>query len=227
MKITKPLILVLIAATLCSCMDYILGERYVKILKHSQRDFESCYQEKGLFNHFPKTILNKSYRNIEYCIPTKIFDPESNYFTDLLLILDMAEGSKEFYPDTFIYKTPYRDLNFIVDGSFSYYQYYDTLTVRNVVRPNAYPIPYFGNYDFGLGAERIDLRSSGILMVIDKYNVPEDLEVFVLKAGYGNFWKIKINNERPATLGNWKNGYSCGVAISKELNIVVYWMMAW
>lgn len=224
---TRLLVLLLITVALSSCMDHFLGERYVKIIKHSKRDFEDCYQVKGLFNHFPKSISNKSYKNIEYGIPTKIFDPESHYFADLFLILEMGEDSKGFYPDTFIYKTTYKDLNFIVDGSFSYYQYSDTLKVRNVVQPNAYPIPYFEDYDFGLGAERIDLRSTGILMVIDKYNVPEDLEVFVLKARHGNFWKIEIDQDRPETLEKWENGYSSGIAISKEFNMAIYWMMAW
>ncbi|KJF44166.1 hypothetical protein LH29_01160 [Draconibacterium sediminis] len=139
----------------------------------------------------------------------------------------MEEDYEEFYPDTFLYKTKYDRLNFILDDSFSYYQYTDTLKTRNVVQPDAYPIPYFERHDFGLGFERIDLRGSGVTLVRDRHNVPEDLEVFVFKAGYGNFWEIEFEQDRPDTLGNWKNGYSSGIAISKELNMAIYWMMAW
>ncbi len=223
----KLVILGILVFTLSSCIDKILGERYVKIIKHSQRDFDECYQVKGLFNHFPKSIPNKSVVYSLFCFPTKIFDPNSSYFLDGCLLLGMGEDFKKFYPDTFIYKTNYSDSNFIVDGSFSYYQYYDTLKVLNIARPDAYPIPFFEHYNFGLDSVRFDLRNSGVLMVLDNYNVPEDLEVFVLKAGYGNFWKIEIAQERPETLELWKNGYSSGIAISKELNMVSYWMMAW
>ena len=164
---------------------------------------------------------------MESDIPTSNFDPESVYSACIYLFLEMGEDSLLLYPKTYIYKTNYSNRNFIIDDSFSYYKYTDTLKLRNVALPGAYPIPYFEDFDFGLGSERFDLRSLGILMVIDKHYVPDDLEVFVLKAGHGYFWKLKFDQDRPETLGDWKNGYSCGIAISRKRNMIVYWMKAW
>ena len=223
----KLIIVGILAVFFSSCIDQILGKRYVKMIKQSQRNFEDCYQVNGLYNHFPKSFSNQSVLNSKFSYPTKNFDPDIHYFIDGVLLLNMGEDFKNFYPDTFIFKTNYSDSNFIVDGSFSYYQYYDTLKILNISKPKMYPIPFFENYDFGLDSVRFDLRDAGVLMVIDNYNVPEDLEVFVLKAGNGNFWNIEIDQDRPETLGNWKNGYSSGIAISRQQNIAVYWMMAW
>jgi hypothetical protein len=64
-------------------------------------------------------------------------------------------------------------------------------------------------------------------MSVDVNNVPDDLEVFVIKAEHGYFWKKKFDLERPNTLGIWKNGYSCGIAISRKSNMIIYWMKAW
>ncbi len=221
--ITRSLILVLLSVLLSSCLNWIK----MNSIKNSQQAIENCYQVSGLFNHFPESISNKSYIRLKSCIPTKTFDPESVYSAYLFLFISIRDNINVVYPKTFISKTNYLEPNFIIDDSFGYYKYYDKTKVRNIALPGKYPIPYFENFDFGLGFERTDLRNSGILLINDKYNVPEDLEVYVLKAGSGYFWEIEFEQERPKTLGKWKNGYSSGIAISKKLNLAVYWMMAW
>jgi hypothetical protein len=226
MKI-RTIILVLLTVTLSSCIDKILGHKYVATIENYQIGFEHCYSVKGLFDHFPKSISNKSYIYSEAGIPINKFDPESTYSGYTYLFLDMGKDSLLLYPKTYIYKTSYTNRNLIIDDSFSYYKYSDTLKLRNVDIRGAYPIPYFEDFDFSLGSKTIDLRSLGIHLMIEKYNVPEDLEVFVLKAGHGFFWKLKFEQKRPETLGEWKNGYSCGIAISKKRNMIVYWMKAW
>jgi len=223
----KVIILASFTIFLCSCIDKILGHKYVASIENYQIGIERSYYVKELFDHFPKSISNKSYIYMEASIPTKIFDSESVFSAYTILILGMGEDSLSLYPKTFIYKTKYTNRNFIIDDGFSYYTYFDTLKLRNVALPGAYPIPYFEDFDFGLGSKRFDLRSRGILMVIDKHYVPDDLEVFVLKARHGYFWKLKFDQERPETLGEWKNGYSCGIAISKKRNMIIYWMKAW
>lgn len=223
----KLIIYSLIAISLSSCIDKLLGERYVRSVKNAQRNIEDNYQVSGLFNHFPKSISNKSFIRLKSCIPNKTFDSESVYSAYLFLFLNMEDETNGFYPDTFLYKTNYQDLNFIIDDSFGYFKHYDKTKVRNVVQKGKYPIPYFENFDFGLGFERTDLRESGILLINDKYNVPEDLEVYVLNAKNGCYWEIEFDQYRPESLGEWKNGYSSGIAISEKSKMVVYWMIAW
>lgn len=223
-KIVLTLLLIIMFS---SCIDKILGHKYVALVENARANLKSSYTIDGLFDHFPKSISNKSYIDMLATIPDNIYYPDTYHTGFFYLFLNMGKDSLSLYPKKYIYKTQYTNQNFILDDSFSYYKYTDTLKLRNVIVPKAYPIPYFEDFDFGLGSERFDLRPLGMLMVIDKYYVPEDLEVFVLKAGYGYFWKKKFDLDRPETLGEWKNGYSCGIAISKKRNIIIYWMKVW
>ena len=221
-------ILALVTIILSSCIDRILGHKYVATIDNARIMLEKSYTKEGLLEHFPKSISNKSVLHIMFTIPDTIFY-EDDYNTGFVyLALKMGEDSLSVYPKSYIYRTQYNNnKNFILDESFTYYKYYDTLKLRNVYIPGAYPIPYLIDFDFGLGSERFDLRPQGMLMVIDKYKVPDDLEVYVIKAEHGYFWKKKFDLQRPNTLGIWKNGYSCGVAISKKMNLIIYWTKVW
>ncbi len=221
------ILLALITILSSSCIDKILGHKYVATIDNARIMLDKCYAKEGLLEHFPTSISNKSVLDIMFTIPDTLYSSDSYYTGFVYLVLKMDEDSLYPYPKSYIYKTQYNSKNFILDDSFKYYKYYDTLKLRNVYIAGAYPIPYFIDFDFGLGAERFDLRPLGMQMVIDKYHVPDDLEVFVLKAEHGYFWKKKFDLERPETLGKWKNGYSCGVAISKKHKIIVYWMKVW
>ena len=210
-----------------SCIDKILGRKYVATIENYEIGFKKSYSIRGLFDHFPKSISNNLFVGLQSTVPSNIYYPDSYHTGFVYLTLKMGEDSLSLYPKTYLYKTKYNERNFIIDDGFSYYTYFDTLKLRNVAINGVYPIPYFEDIDFGIGSERFDLRKIGILMVIDKYYVPEDLDVFVLKANHGYFWKLKANWDRPETLGEWKNGYSYGIAISKKQKIIVYWMKAW
>lgn len=212
---------------LISCVDKVLGHKYVATIENCEIELKHSYSINGLFDHFPKSISNKSFIDMEFTIPSNIYYKDSYHTGFVYLILHMDEDSLSLYPKTFIYKTHYTDRNFIIDDGFSYYTYFDTLKLRNVALSGTYPIPYFEDLDFGLGSERIDLDRFGFPISVDKNYVPNDLDVFVLKAGNGYFWKLKADWERPETLGEWKNGYSCGIAISRKCNMIVYWMKAW
>ena len=223
----KTIVIALITIMFSSCIDKILGHKYVASIENARISLKDSYTINDLFDHFPKSISNKSVIHMGFTIPDNINYPDDYHTGFFYLFLNMGEDSLSPYPKTFIYKTKYTNRNFILDDSFSFYKYTDTLKLRNVILSGAYPIPYFEIFDFGLGSERFDLRPQGKLMVIDKYYVPDDLEVFVLKAGQGYFWKKKFDLDRPKTLGEWKNGYSCGIAISKKRNMIIYWMKAW
>ena len=59
------------------------------------------------------------------------------------------------------------------------------------------------------------------------YYVPSDLQVNVVDARAGDFWKNDCNEYRPESLKEWKHGYSKGFATSDKENIIVYWTMIW
>jgi hypothetical protein len=210
-----------------SCIDKVLGHQYVAKIDNARIMLEKSYAKDGLLEHFPTSISNKSVLHIMFSIPDTTYSPDVYYTGFVYLVLKMGEDSISLYPKSYIYKTQYNSRNFILDDSFKYYKYYDTLKLRNVDIAGAYPIPYFEDIDFGLGSERADLDHFGFHISVDINNVPDDLEVFVIKAEHGYFWKKKFDLERPNTLGIWKNGYSCGIAISRKSNMIIYWMKAW
>jgi hypothetical protein len=218
----------ILAVVLSSCVDAILGEKYVSSIKHSKRDLENCYKVKGLFDHYPKSISNKNVIQMQTYVPDHLNYQENTFKAEHYLILSMGDEIQNFYPDKFIYKTSYNDENFIIDQAFRFYTQLDTLKIRNVALSGLYPIPYFENFDFGLGdVEEKYMYEPDIEAISNKYIIPKDLEVFVIKAGKGDYWKLKSDGERPETLEDWKYGYSCGIAISKKSNVAVYWMTIW
>lgn len=212
---------------LISCIDGLFGNKYTNEISKAKSGIEQFYTVTDLFEHFPKSISSDSYRYSESQIPQNFTNIDNAISGYSYLFIDMEKETHSFYPTIYLYKTQYSAKNFIVDHSFNSYKYIDTLKIRNVALPGSYPIPYFEDFDFGLGSEKLDLRSTGLPVIVDKFIVPDDLEVFVLKASPGFFWKIKFERERPETLGKWKHGYSSGIAISRKLNTVVYWMKAW
>jgi len=221
------IILVVLSITLSSCIDKILGHKYVATIDNARIMLEKSYAKNGLLEHFPTSISNKSVLHIMFTIPDTTYSPDDYYTGFVYLVLKMGEDSLSVYPKSYIYKTQYNSQNFILDESFNYYKYYDTLKLRNVDIAGAYPIPYLIDFDFGLGSERADLDRFGFHISVDINHVPDDLEVYVLKAEHGYFWKKKFDLERPETLGKWKNGYSCGIAISRKSKIIIYWMKVW
>ena len=220
-------ILSLVTIILSSCIDRILGHKYVATIDNARIMLEKSYTKEGLLEHFPKSISNKSVLHIMFTIPDTIFNEDSYNTGFVYMAFKMDEDSLYTYPKIYIYKTKYKDQNFIFDDSFKYYKYYDTLKLRNVYLPDTYPIPYFEDIEFGLGSERNDLDRFGFQISVDINKVPDDLEVFVIKAEHGYFWKKEFDLERPNTLGIWKNGYSCGVAISRKLKTIIYWTKVW
>jgi hypothetical protein len=90
-----------------------------------------------------------------------------------------------------------------------------------------YPIPYFESYDFNLGEKTFEKVIDGEKYVYDVYTIPGDLEVFVIEAKAGDFWKENCNENRPESLQVWKHGYSKGIAISEKKDLMVYWTMVW
>ena len=59
------------------------------------------------------------------------------------------------------------------------------------------------------------------------YTIPSDLQVYVIEAEAGDFWKVNCNEQRQESLKEWKHGYSRGFATSEEGNILVFWAMIW
>jgi len=194
-------------------------------LKEQKTVYDKYYNKKNLLSHFPNKI---GFDNITFfasppsCLPkfeckkqwgyhyqickfdtskcfTQDFLMESKYLADSNIIINLTELKRSIFP---------------VEKCNKWFE-------------NKYPIPYFEYFDFNLGdnnkVEEIDGETHHNFI----YIIPSDLEVYVLEAEAGNFWKVDCYEKRPEELKEWKNGYSKGIAISKKESIIMYWTIVW
>jgi hypothetical protein len=78
---------------------------------------------------------------------------------------------------------------------------------------NLYPIPNFINYNSPNRDSELKLT--------------DDFDIYILEAKSGNHWKEYKVLPNPQMPDKWKNGYSRGIALNKEKNIIIYWAIIW
>lgn len=76
-----------------------------------------------------------------------------------------------------------------------------------------YPIPNFINYDYP--DKTNDLKLNG------------NFDIYVLESKSGNHFKEFDLLPNPQMPKEWENGYSKGVAVSKEKKTLIYWSIIW
>jgi hypothetical protein len=127
----------------------------------------------------------------------------------------------------YVYQTYYlKDKNFLINQS-DFKDEKSPIDDFNISYTDKYPIPYFEKLDFNLGTKNEVLTINGDTLNRDIHKVPLDLEVFVIDAKPGNFWKVDCNEDRPKSLKEWKHGFSKGYATSIEEDLIVYWTLVW
>ncbi len=57
--------------------------------------------------------------------------------------------------------------------------------------------------------------------------LPDDYIIYVLEAKEGLYWDQKHRSDGKYMPGNWKHGYSKGIAISKLEHKVIFWFVLW
>ncbi len=196
--------------------------------------FDKNIKIKGLLKHFPVHVSGKITGTISYLpadTPREYGCKSQN--AEIIIIgnrADYLEDFKKAINDTIIYTTNYfSDNNFIIDIPELKRSLFPVEKCNKYYRDEM-PIPYFENYDFGLGEKTVlkkQIKGEPRPRSHTVYVVPEDLKVYVIAAQAGNFWKFDCNENRPETLGKWKHGYSKGIAISDKTNKVVFWVIVW
>ena len=78
---------------------------------------------------------------------------------------------------------------------------------------NKFPIPDFRRSDFG------DVSTTS--------GLSPDFIIFILESQPANNIPDKEIHNRKTLLKKWEDGFSRGVAISKERNIIMYWVIVW
>lgn len=89
----------------------------------------------------------------------------------------------------------------------------DSTKINQDCFKNLYPIPNFIEYEFAKEKNEIYLENN--------------FNIYVLEAKKGNCFKefkMMPNLQMPA---NWENGYSKGIAVSRERKTLIYWTVIW
>ena len=183
----------------------------------------------NLLTHFPKKIINK---NVFFEAKPPTYSYSHKYrkqFGDIFLAVNKSEYHKEFSAllnEEMSYVSAYTDSNTIINLSELRKDIFP-VEKCNKWYQNKLPIPYFESYDFGLGDQETKKKVDGVLCFEYTHVIPSDLQVYVINAEAGDFWKESCNEKRPLALKEWQHGYSKGFAVSEEQNIVIYWVMIW
>jgi len=208
---------------MCSCTQtYDDG---ISSLITCKKSFIELYNRSDLFDHFPEYDReNPLQGRFTQLIPTsrrgKMFQYEY-YDKDRKNV----ERLKQF---NVIYHSNYNDSNNII---IDFAGFRDSLIQRpesNRYFENKYPLPDLGFIDFNLGTTINNvIGADDETYDVSKFNYPEDLEVYVIDAKAGNFWKTKSDKKNPEALKAWKYGYSRGYAISESQQRIIYWTIVW
>lgn len=89
----------------------------------------------------------------------------------------------------------------------------DSTKINQDCYKKLYPIPNFIDYDYP--NKKNDLKLDG------------NFDIYVLEAKSGNHFKEFDLLPNPQMSKEWENGYSKGIAISKEKKTLIYWSIIW
>lgn len=205
--------------TLFGCSVNSRTAFYLDQLKTMNEMFNSVLNEKNALGHFPISKDLDIYLGGSKA-PTESCKSKYGYFYITLKNDNVPDVNT--LKNKVIFSASYKDKNTLI--------YFDGLKKTNVFfkkcnnwYKGTIPIPFFEDFNFGLGKNVNLSNDSGII-----YKVPDDLKVYVLDAKSGNnIWKVKCENPRPKTLQKWQHGFSRGYATSKKENLITYWVIVW
>lgn len=196
-----------------------------KIDNQSINDFNEKIEEqttlKSIINYFPNENL-ANYLSLSLSLPLNEKNRQRGF---AVLICELEDHLKSNLNDYICIKNYEDDEKFIVNMNFR--KDYQLDQTQNFYFTNEYPVPNFHIEDWQLGSTRIDTVINKKRYVYNKYVVPTDMKVYIMEACNGSFWKIESNDFRPSSLGEWKNGYTKGVAISESANKIIYYFIIW
>lgn len=225
-KLYYPLGFLLLIITGCNLnMDSISSNQLNRI----KSTLDIVTTETDLTGHFP-TNINKNI--IFYIVAPPSCPPQfdcSRQYGDVVLIAnkyDYPQVLKEFLNDSILFETKYSEGKFIIDLPELKKNIFPNEKC-NKFDSNSFPIPYFENYDFGMGTQEEKKVIDDKVYFNYLHNIPSDLYVYIIDAEYGNFWKHDCNETRPESLKIWKHGFSKGFALSDQENIIVIWTLIW
>lgn len=223
------LVILLTIVSGCSTNNSYYLTQANNLLTEQRIMFGKETSKNNLLSHFPNRINSDSvsfHSSPPSCPPTFKC---SKQFGEIYFIVDTPDYQEELsnlQSGNIAYKTSYTNNNIIVNLSELKRDIFPVAKC-NKWFANKYPIPYFESFNFGLGKREEKKIVDGETHYNYTYSIPSDLQVCVIAAEAGDFWKENCNEKRPESLKEWKHGYSRGIATSEKEKIIVYWTMVW
>ena len=194
---------------------------------------EEMYEVKGLTDHFPSAwhLENKGKHSWSSRYVPCNDDSLYHNFRCSAVFVDTASLSYiKKIEDTINYLNKFQfdnDSSIKIDVIYMRYAQSYKQVSFDTINP---PIYDFQDADFSLGT-RPDSLFNGLYYCEQEYeNLPADLEVYVIDAKAGNYWKNKDLAEseaRPVLPDKWKHGYSRGIGVSHSCERVCWWLIVW
>ncbi|WP_282016089.1 hypothetical protein [Marinifilum flexuosum] len=231
MKKRHVIFLALLLCSLAGCYFNPVKQHLFEVSAHivaMKTKFGKDYLKPNLLSHFPNEIKDTTNLRLHSSPPScpPSFECRKQ-FGEVYLITTRDTITEKWIKENYLYKTEYQSEDNIIINLPELK--FDRFPIEKCNKEfnNKYPIPYFESYDFNLGEKEFEKIIDGEKYWDYVYTIPNDLEVYVIQGESGNYWKKKCNENRPETLKKWKNGYSKGIAVSKEKEMMIYWIMVW
>lgn len=215
--ILKPIKNYLFALLFLGCTD----SRIIVELQKSKDVFKEEY-EIDIHSHFPTEF------NAGNVIFAHFERPDSFiHFGYTIVAMHVSNDEIERIKSSGLQGKDYKDPNFSLITIDLVVQCEDFDSLRQY--DSTIPIVDLNTVNFNMGKipDSTFVPAFGGYAPVDKYVVPDDLKIFVIKYDIGNFWKDANIESRCSLIEEMKNGYSYGYAISESNNYVAYWAIAW
>jgi len=191
--------------------DTQLNQKYVSNKNEFNEELTSHFPDKAIFN--PASVVNSknvkknnvAFMLYEYQRNIKQIDSVINKIKDITIAKYTSNDSCLLIVNRFETTESYENRKDVKIN--------DKWKVNRSCYQNLYPIPNFINYNNA--NEGSDLKLEG------------NFDIYVLEAKSGNHFKEFDLQPNPQMPIEWKNGYSRGVAISKEKSTIIYWVIIW
>jgi hypothetical protein len=107
--------------------------------------------------------------------------------------------------------------NTLFDWGYLDKEYYESIGNKQLIH---YPVIYFEEMKL---AE--DMKQKQIFSSKSKSGLASNFKIYVFESKHGKYWKgLKPLDYMPK---GWQNGFSKGVCINDEDNVIIYWFLVW
>ena len=211
----KMILLNVIILCILSCnnksVDSLDNQKYIEAKNSFNKKF---------VNHFPKTLKSYPFQTVNSKNMSKsdvrfmLYEYEKDLKNIDSVIRSLEKKSLAKYSSN--------DSCLLIVNRFETpitYENREDVVIRDSTKINQdcftsfYPIPNFIEYEFANGKSEIYLENN--------------FDIYVLEAKKGNWFKEFKMMPNPQMPSNWKNGYSKGIAVSRERKTLIYWSVIW